>query len=276
MIQLGIFARTWDSANVQTLFKMIKEHGLEHVHFNMSCCGLASQPLEIPIEITTQVKTAANENSISIIGLSSTFNMIHPDSKVRDEGIKSLEVLASCCSSLGTRFISLCSGTRDPINKWKWHPENASAASWKQLLQILEKAVTIAEKYQVYLGIEPEEGNVICNARKARKLLNEVRSDRIKTILDPANFFETTEHSSQINELIEEAVDLLHNDIWMAHAKDRDLMGNIRAPGKGDIDFKFYVSKLKEIDFNGYLVMHGLEEQHVAGAYGYLNAIVNA
>ncbi len=171
---------------------------LEHVHFNMSCCGLASQPLEIPIEITTQVKTAANENSISIIGLSSTFNMIHPDSKVRDEGIKSLEVLASCCSSLGTRFISLCSGTRDPINKWKWHPENASAASWKQLLQILEKAVTIAEKYQVYLGIEPEE-----------------------------------------------AVDLLNNNIWMAHAKDRDLMGNIRAPGKGDIDFRFYISKLK-------------------------------
>lgn len=77
-------------------------------------------------------------------------------------------------------------------------PENTSAASWKQLLQILEKAVAIAEKYQVYLGIEPEE-----------------------------------------------AVDLLNNNIWMAHAKDRDLMGNIRAPGKGDIDFRFYISKLK-------------------------------
>jgi len=276
MIQLGIFARTWDSPNVQTLFKTIKGHGLEHVHFNMSCCGLSSQPLEIPIEITTQIKTAANENRISIIGLSSTFNMIHPDSTVREEGIKSLEVLASCCSSLGTRFISLCSGTCDPIDKWKWHPENASTASWKQLLQILEKAVVIAEKYHVYLGIEPEEANVISNARKARKLLNEIRSDRVKTILDPANLFETAEHTSQINELIDEAVDLLHNDIWMAHAKDRDLMGNIRAPGKGDIDFEFYVSKLKEIDFNGFLVMHGLEGQHVPGAYSYLNAIVNA
>jgi len=276
MIQLGVFARTWDSSNVQTLFKTIKGHGLKHVHFNTSCCGLSSQPLEIPVEITTQVKTAANENGISIIGLSSTFNMIHQDSKVRDEGIRSLEVLASCCSSLGTRFISLCSGTRDPHDKWKWHPENANAASWKQFLQTLEKAVAIAEKYQIYLGIEPEEANVICNARKARELLNEVRSDRVKTILDPANLFQTAEHSSQINKLIEEAVDLLHEDIWMAHAKDRDLMGNICPPGKGDIDFKFYVNKLREIDFNDSLVMHGLEEQHVPGAYGYLNEILNA
>ena len=35
-----------------------------------------------------------------------------------------LEVLAAACRWLDTRIITLCTGTRDPEDMWKWHPEN--------------------------------------------------------------------------------------------------------------------------------------------------------
>ena len=273
-MKLGIFAKTFTSAgNLEALFNQIKEHGINHVHFNMSCSGLAELPLEISDEVTNYVSSLASDKGLDIVGLSATFNMIHPDVEIRKEGLRSLEVLASSCNKLGTNFLSLCTGSKDENNKWKWHPDNDTAGAWQHLLFTMEKALEIAEKHRVILGVEPEAANVVKNALKARKLLDELKSDHIKIILDPANLFETARNRQQIQDLITEALDLLHNDIMVVHAKDRTLNGHFKAVGQGDVDFEFFVQQLREINFSGPLVMHGLEEHEVKHSVEYLKSI---
>ena len=276
MIQLGIFARTWgDTIDVQPLFRQISSHGLSQVHFNMLCCGLTEQPTEIPEDTLKEVNAASKAHGLGIAGLSSTFNMIHPDPKVIKNGIASLGVLAASCHVLGCTFLSLCSGTRNAMDKWKWHPDNTTSESWRQLLQTLEIALLIAEKYEVYLGVEPETANVVCNARQAHRLLSEMQSDRLQIILDPANLFVVAKSKDEITALMLDAFELLQDNIAMVHAKDRKLSGEIKAPGKGDIDFEFFSKCLNQAQFEGAMIMHGLTENEVSGSVQYLNEIIS-
>jgi sugar phosphate isomerase/epimerase len=89
-------------------------------------------------------------------------------------------------------------------------------------------------------------------------LLDEMKSSRLKIVLDPANLFETATLATQ-RRLVSEAIDLLADSITMGHAKDRAATGSFTAAGRGVLDYAHYLIRLKHIGFNGTIVTHGLE-----------------
>jgi sugar phosphate isomerase/epimerase len=263
-VQLGVFSKTYGSGTVSDIFRRIKNDRLELVHYNMSSSGLGAFPEHVSEPHCREILRSARDNELRVIGLSATFNMIHPDPSVREQGIGSFETLAAAAPKMGTRYLSLCTGSRNPTERWAWHPDNARPEAWHDLLRTLAELVQIAEKHDLVLGIEPEIGNVVRTARLARRLLDEVKSDRLQIILDPANLFDTATSVSEIDDLMVEAVSLLHEDITVAHAKDRTLDGRTCAAGNGAVDFRFFASLLKEMQFAGPLVLHGLDEDEVS------------
>ena len=153
--------------------------------------------------------------------------------------------------------LTLCTGTRDVTDQWKHHPDNSSSAAWSDLVDSMQKAITIADHYNVNLGIEPELANVINSAAKARELIDELKSPRLKIIFDPANLFETEPLAEQ-RRIIANAIDLLAPDITMAHAKDRSAGGAFVAAGTGVMDYPHFLSELKQTGFDGPIITHGL------------------
>ena len=181
--------------------------------------GLPSLPDEIDPSLAKRIRKAAAEQRIAIKAVSGTFNMIHPDAKQRRDGLHKLSIIAGACEPLGTRMITLCTGTRDTENMWRHHPQNDSPEAWRDLLVSMTKALTIADKFDLSLGVEPETGNVVSSAQHARRLLNELRSPRLKIVIDPANLFHPAD-LPRMDEIMDEAFDLLGGDIAMAHAKE--------------------------------------------------------
>src|SRR5260221_13036693 len=118
--------------------------------------------------------------------MSVTFSVAHPDFSVRAGRLVSLEVLAAVCARLHITVITLCPGTRHPLDMWRRHPENASKEARADFLDSLERAILIAEVNSLLLAIEPEPGNVIDSAATAWQLIKELKSPRLKIILDPA------------------------------------------------------------------------------------------
>lgn len=199
---------------------------------------------------------------LQMVGLSATFNMCHPDEKVRLDGLHRMKVLAESCEALTNNLLTLCTGTRDPNDKWKHHPDNASPKAWLDMCRTMEKAVELAEQHQLYLGIEPELANVVSNTTKAQQLLAEMATDRIRIILDPANLFEQAS-TQEIRYRIAEAVDVLGPFISLTHAKDRSPEGKFVAPGKGVVPFSYFLAQLKEADVHVPIVAHGFDESEV-------------
>lgn len=175
---------------------------------------------------------------------------------------------------MGTRAVSLCTGTRDPDNMWHAHPENSSREAWQDLIATLAILLESAEAAGVDLGIEPEMANVIHSARRARQLLDELKSPRLKIILDGANLLSSETIDNQ-RMTFSEAFDLLGPDIIMIHAKDFPIHGNqSQAAGQGAIDFPFYLELVQKSGFDGPVVLHNLSENEVPHSMAYVRGLL--
>jgi sugar phosphate isomerase/epimerase len=258
-MQLGIFAKTFAVTGASASLKAVREAGYATAQFNMACLGGPSMPNSISRSTCEEIATASQETGVTVAAVSGTYNMIHPNETVRAAGLERLGALIKAAPAMGTKLVTLCTGTRDPNDQWAAHPDNSSPEAWRDLLTEMSKALELAEAFQVDLGIEPELANVVSSPLQARRLIDELGSHRLRIVLDPANLFER-EEASQIRSTIEEAVDLLADRIAMAHAKDRDGNGGFVAAGSGVIDFLHFIRRLAAAGFNGPLVTHGLSE----------------
>ncbi|WP_377293744.1 sugar phosphate isomerase/epimerase family protein [Rhizobium sp. SG2393] len=256
-MKLGIFAKTFEGTDPATVLSAVAAAGYQAAQYNMACSGLPSMPDVISDAQADAVAAAAVAAGVEIVAVSGTYNMIHPDRSVREAGHRRLEVLALQARRMGTDLITLCTGTRDAKDQWKEHPDNDTPEAWQDLLEAMRIAVAIADRYDVYLGIEPELANVINSAEKAARLIAETGSARIRIVLDPANLFEVATIEEQ-RRTVSAAVDLLADRISMAHAKDRTPDGGFTTAGKGVLDYGHYLGCLKAIGFTGSLVTHGL------------------
>jgi sugar phosphate isomerase/epimerase len=270
-MQLGLFARIFARPTVEEVFDAVARLHLRCVQFNFACAGLPGLPEAVPVELADRIRGAADERRISIGAVSGTFNMIHPNVRLRREGLHKLEVIAGACARLGTRVVTLCTGTRDPENMWRGHADNGSTEAWRDLRVSLTKALTIANKHDLTLGIEPETSNVVDSAGKARRLLDEMKSPRLKIIMDPANLLHLGDLPRQ-RELLEEAFDLLGGDLALAHAKELAADGHAAglAVGAGVLDWDLYLALLRRVDFSGPLILHGFEEADAAASVRFL------
>jgi sugar phosphate isomerase/epimerase len=272
-MRLGIFAKTFPRPTFAETLGAVASHGLRCVQFNFSCVGLPTLPEMIESGIISDIRKACAGHGMEIAGSSATFNMIDPNLQNREQGLRRLAVLAKASRELGCELLTLCTGTRHPDDMWRAHPENSSAAAWRDLLHSMAQAIAIAEQHDVFLGIEPETGNVVSSTRKARQLLDELHSSRVKIVIDPANLFHPGK-VERMRDTIEEVFQLVGTDIAMAHAKELSAdgtAGNV-APGRGVLDWNFYFDTLARMNFRGPIVMHGLSENDVSGAVRFLRA----
>lgn len=270
-MRLGIFAKTFLRPSSAETFDAVRAYGLDCVQFNMSCTGLEPMPARIETALCRRVRAEAADRGISIAAVSGTFNMIHPDPACRQDGLRRLAVLAHACRELGTDVITLCTGTRDSENMWRRHPDNDSVDSWSDLLNSMHSAIRLTESSGVTLAFEPESSNVVNSANKARKLLDAVASPRLQVVLDGANLFHDGD-LSQMDQVLDDAVELLRGDIVLAHAKDfsADQTAGNAAIGSGGLDFERYVRLLHGAGFDGPVIIHGALETQVHESVSFL------
>jgi len=268
-MRLGIFARTFSRPTVEGVFDAVKEHALNCVQFNMACAGQPTLPDDISPSLATRIREASKNRGLEIAAVSGTYNMIHPDPEIRRADLRRLRTLASACHRMGTSVITLCTGTRDPEDMWRWHPENASSQAWSDLLFSMEAALRIAEEEQLTLASEPEPANVVSTADQGHALLAAMQSSRLKVVIDPANLIAPGDEH-QMSQVLDEAFDLLGEHIVIAHAKDRGADGTFHAAGEGILDYDQYVRLLRAAAFDGPFILHGLTEGQVDAALQFL------
>jgi sugar phosphate isomerase/epimerase len=197
--------------------------------------------------------------------------MSHPDAEFRRAGLRRFQTIASACRQLGTSVIAVCLGTRDRENMWHYHADNDSPEAWRDMLSCVREALDIAQEAGVTLAFEPEVTNVVDSARKARRLLDEIRSPRLKVTMDAANLFHAGE-LSRMAEVLDGAFALVGHDLVLAHAKDLSQDGEAghEAAGHGRLDYDRYLRLLHDYGFHGPLLLHGLPESEVTGCVAFL------
>ena len=271
LMQIGILLGTFGRPTLEARLDAAKTHGLACVQMSMDFAGLPAMPDKIAPELIDRIRREAAARGIAVASLHGTFNMTHPDPEQRRTGLRRLQVLASACERMGTSKVHICTGTRDPGNMWRRHPDNDTPAAWRDMAACVREAVDIAKQAGVVLAFEPEVNNVVDSAKKARRLLDEINSPNLKVYMDCANIFHKGE-LARMSEILDEAIALLGKDIVLAHAKDLDHDGDAGhlAAGRGRLNYDRYLRLLDASGFHGPLLLHGLSESQVPGCVAFL------
>jgi len=253
----------------EELFKTIHSLGYSVVQFSFasvsetgfSVTGQHELPGMVDERAISAINNASAKYGVEIAAVNGTFNMAHPDNAVRDEGIRRFEPFLRAVKALGAHYATLCSGTRQRENLWHWHEDNGGTDAWEDMSGTMRRAVSIAEKYDITLAVETEAANIISTPERARSLLDEIGSPKLKMIMDCANLFaEGTARRENVRDMITHAFQLFGRDVVIAHGKDIREGGGIDfcAAGLGIVDFPLMRTLLHKYGFEGDMFLHGI------------------
>ncbi|NMO51391.1 sugar phosphate isomerase/epimerase [Actinoplanes sp. TBRC 11911] len=244
--RLGIFARTFVRDSPDQVAAEVAKAGYPLAHWNFAAIGLPTLATAVDESVFLDVRRAFTAARAGIPSISATYNVIHPDAVLRARQTRDAVRLIGLAPLLGADVVTLCTGTRDPLNMWRAHPGNDDPDAWSDLRYTLDPLLTAAAITGVRLGVEPEPGNVIRDAPTAARLLKELGDDApIGIVLDPANLL-TPQTVSRQDEIIGEAIDLLGDRVIGAQAKDVVAEG-YSAAGAGLMNYPALLSQLDRV-----------------------------
>lgn len=250
MLQLGIRGHDMPKAPFEKWAKSIADLGF-------SCTQLALSKAIIDFKTDSSAMTngmamylkrifAENKVNVSVLGCYR--NLATPD---KDELKKTQDIYKAhirFASMLGAGVVGTETGAVN--TEYRYVPENHSDEALKVFIDGLYPVVEYAEKMGVCVGIEPVFKHIMYSPSRTRKVLDEINSPNLRVILDPINLL-NAENESKANDIVDEAFDLLLDDIDIIHIKDYVVKdGNIfTSPltlGTGKFDFPHLMKILKE------------------------------
>jgi sugar phosphate isomerase/epimerase len=272
-MRLGIFAKTFDRPDAGSSLQAVADAGISAVQFNLTVAGLPTIPeAPVPDELVRQIRAAAEQAGVSLDAISGTFNASHPDPAYRRTYLERFPHLCAAARDLGIGIITLSSGSRDPGDMWREHPDNVTAEAWVDSRATLQTLAAIAEEHALTLALEPEHSNVVATAEHAITMLDQVGSPRLKIVYDAANLLDPDDYDhATATAAIERDIATLGPQIALAHAKELIADRASSAPGAGLLPWGLIVHNLKRAGFDGTLVVHGLPESGVPLAVATLN-----
>jgi len=238
-VDLGVFARCFPAQAPEPLGRAIADAGFSSVQLNLAAIGLPTIPdaqALADIDLVA-VRRDLEAPGLRIWGLSGSYNLAHPDQERARAQTEDAARLIRRAPELGVVSVTLCTGSRNPDDMWRAHPDNDTAEAWADLLRNLGPLLDAADEADVFLAVEPEPGNVISGTDAAVRLLDELgeRASRVGFILDPANLVGET-GPDDYETVLRDAFDRLGSRAICVHAKDV-VTWDERIAGAAGLDF---------------------------------------
>lgn len=260
-MNFGLFSKLLPEKDPAANFTHILELGYSCTQFNFSTIGLPTVPeAEVDMQLCRGVRNAQTGTGISIPVISGTCNLIASDMTERKKAVEGVIYLIAACKKMGIPRVSLCTGTRDTADMWKFHPDNASPAAWSDLEESLSAILNRTAGSGISICIEPEKANVVSDPQKVLNLLKEMDSSRIEIIFDAANILAGTEQSVR-DDVLKNAFAMLREYVAIFHMKEIYSSSGIQGgpTGSGRLNVPLYLSLIRMYCPDAPVIVHGLD-----------------
>ncbi len=241
-MKIGVSAFAWTSELKPlhtSLFPALRAQGIEGFEVPMF------DPAKIDASVLRRAFAANNIECTVCAILPAGINPISPDAAVRKHSLAHLTRCVETCAELGAHLmagpvyapIAYLPGHRRQQDEWNWAVE-----CFQSLGEVLDAN-------RVTLALEPvnrSESFFLNTAAEANSLCAAIDHPRVGITID-------TFHANIEEKNLAESLRPLAKRLKHIHASenDRGLLGS------GHVDFPAIVNVLKEIDYNGYLMIEG-------------------
>jgi sugar phosphate isomerase/epimerase len=174
-------------------------------------------------------------------------NPIHPDPQQRRHEINRFKEHLRFARDFGTAIVA--TETADLTTYLSHDSERYEAIGWAALKQTIEELAEEAERWGVFIGLEPVFTHTLSSCDKMVRILDEVPSSNLGVVFDPVNLLPPTAIDSQ-DVFLDQAFAAFGDRIVLAHLKDVVIQNNKRQEvrsGKGIFQTKTFLEKLHRV-----------------------------
>ncbi len=231
-IQFGI--RFHDAADLafEDRLQAIKAQGFTCSHIALSKAKVPGKPENLTPGYAMYLKKAFEKAGLDIAVLGCYLNLANPNAaqlkKTQDIYARNLRFASLLgCGVVGTE-------TGAPNEDYHYDKEAChSDRALETFIMNLRPVVREAEKAGVILAIEPVYKHIVWNPKRARIVLDSIGSSNLQIIFDPVNLLHM-DNVDHRDEILDEAMDLLGDDIAVIHLKDYQIRnGELVSVGAG-------------------------------------------
>lgn len=248
MLQLGIRLHDMKEGSLEERAAWAQEQGFSCVHLALSKTipDFKMAPGTLNAGLGKHIRGIFSAHGVDVAVLGCYKNLAHPDPEVvrdlQELYIAHLRMAISLnCSVVGTE-------TGAPNAEYRYEPNCHTETALQSFLRGLEPVVEAAETLGTLLAIEPVWNHIVWNPRVARRVLDEMASPNLRIILDPVNLL-SMENYQQRERVIDEALEILGEDVEIVHLKDFRVEGDKLvsvAAGTGMMDYRAIMEYLKK------------------------------
>lgn len=247
-MRLGIRAHDTKYAPLEELIPNIHNLGFKCMHIALSKSIKEFKPdiCTMTPGLAMYMKALCIENKVDIAVLGCYLNLCNPDPEQHKQIVEKYKAHIRFASVLGCGVVGTETGA---VNvEYKYEPANHTEEALNIFIENLKPIVKYAEQFGVIVAIEPVWKHIVCTIERARKVLDAIDSPNLQIIFDPVNVLYTGNIDRQ-DEIIEQAFDLLRDDIAVVHCKDYVVEGDELksiAAGTGGLNYPLLLKKIKQ------------------------------
>lgn len=187
---------------------------------------------------------AKHELDIAVLGC--YLNLANPNAVSLAKTTKRYMTNIRFASLLGAGVVGTETGA--PNEDYRFEEACHTDEALETFIRNVRPVVEYAEKMGVILAIEPVYRHIVCNPKRARKVLDAIGSPNLQIIFDPVNLLDMDNYRNS-DEIFAEAIDLFGEDVAVMHLKDyRIENGQLisTAAGTGEMDYSRIIRFMKE------------------------------
>lgn len=155
---------------------------------------------------------------LDIAVLGCYLNLTHPDGEAYREILRKYQAHVRLAAWMGAGVVGTETGA--PNAEYRYDPcRSHTPEALEMFIRRLAPVVEYAESFGVTVAIEPVYTHIVYCPQAARTVLDTLRSDHLKIIFDPVNLLHP-DNIDRRDAVIQEAIDLLGEDVMVVHMKD--------------------------------------------------------
>jgi len=270
-VTVGVLAHLFGCLPVKPLAEAVSAAGFRHVQLALWKAISEfdfTEPGKLSPESASFIGEEFQKRNVSISVLGCYLHLFDRDPERRRTNVARFKELLRHALQFGCGIVAAETGT--------YPNKEYTEQDWLTMRSTLQELAEEAERWGVYVGMEPADGHLIGTASELKRMLEEVPSPNIGVVIDPGNLL-TAENFGTQEAVIEEAFRLLGDRIVAAHAKDRIPSGSgellTAAPGFGRMNYASYLELLHRHKPGVPIVMEHAKPDEMAFSKQYIERI---
>jgi L-ribulose-5-phosphate 3-epimerase len=237
---IGIRAHDFGKLNLELLSSKIKNKGFNSIQLALSKAleGFNTGLGSLNPGMAHHIGEVFRKNNIQIAVLGCYINPIASDEEELKQSIARFKEHIRYARTFGCTIVATETGWLD--KGWSSEKGNVEEKTYNKIVDTVKELVQEAEKFGVFVGIEPVATHTINTPEKMKRLVDEVNSNNLQVVFDPVNLMTIDNYKNQ-EEIISKSLELFGDKIVAVHCKDfiveNGTLKTVMA-GKGKLNYK--------------------------------------